>query len=618
MIADEPLSSLVPVENAAMDGRTVIQWDKDDLEELGLLKVDVLALGMLSCLRRGLDLLARHRGVRLELATIPAEDPAVYAMLQGGDSIGVFQVESRAQMAMLPRLKPACFYDLVIQVAIVRPGPIQGGMVHPYLRRRNGEEPVDYPSAELQAVFERTLGVPIFQEQVMELAMVAAGFSAGEADQLRRSMAAWKRRGGLEHWRERILGGMAAHGYAAEFAERVFEQIKGFGSYGFPESHAASFALLVYASAWLKCHQPAIFAAALLNSLPMGFYAPAQIVADARRHGVRVLPVDALASDFDCTLEEQDGSTGALALRLGFRIADGLAEAAMRRLVAARAQAPFADVGDLARRAGLDRGQLQKLAAAGALRRLAGHRHRALWAVAGSEPVPAAHARGLDAPVATAAAGATADAAAGAVEAAVEVGFGAGTGAGAGAAVAIAAMAGRTTGSTTRLGSGMATRQTPLLLADDSARERRVALRPPDRAAEVHADYAALGLSLAAHPLSLVRPRLARRGLLRALDLEALADGAPVRLVGLVTMRQRPATASGVTFVTLEDETGQVNLVVWRQVALRDHRALLESRLLAVRGHLQAAHGVRHLIAARLDSADALLPSISAGSRDFH
>jgi error-prone DNA polymerase len=628
VIADEPLSSLVPVENAAMAGRTIIQWDKDDLETLGLLKVDVLALGMLSCLKRGLDLLALHGGPALGLAQIPAEDPAVYAMLQRADSIGVFQVESRAQMAMLPRLKPVCFYDLVIQVAIVRPGPIQGGMVHPYLRRRSGEEPVDYPSEELRTVFERTLGVPIFQEQVMELSMVAAGFSAGEADQLRRSMAAWQRRGGLEHWRERILGGMAAHGYDAGFAERVFEQIKGFGSYGFPESHAASFALLVYASAWLKCHHPAIFAASLLNSLPMGFYAPAQIVADARRHGVRVLPVDVLASDFDCTLEplaaapqpgvaaashapatpprpgaavarviavRQPGAALAgalsigrgdaaaaggsaatasaasgpppLALRLGFRIAEGLGEEAMARVMAARAAQPFVDVGDLATRAQLDRGSLQKLAAAGALKRLAGHRHRALWAIAGTEPA------GRSPPIAPPPASP---------------------------------------------GTQRPPRTLPLQFGDSSRSEARISLRPPDAAANVHADYAALGLSLEGHPLALVRARLQRKGMLRAVDLEAREDGAPVRLVGLVTMRQRPGTASGVTFVTVEDETGQVNLVVWRQVAERYRRALLESRLLAVRGRLQAANNVRHVIVDRMDNADALLPALAAGSRDFH
>jgi error-prone DNA polymerase len=450
-------------------------------------------------------------------------------------------------------------------------------MVHPYLRRRSGEEPVDYPSEELRTVFERTLGVPIFQEQVMELSMVAAGFSAGEADQLRRSMAAWQRRGGLEHWRERILGGMAAHGYDASFAERVFEQIKGFGSYGFPESHAASFALLVYASAWLKCHHPAIFAAALLNSLPMGFYAPAQIVADARRHGVRVLPVDVLASDFDCTLEAlaastQPGAAPPLALRLGFRIADGLGEEAMARVMAARAARPFIDVGDLAARAQLDRGSLHKLAAAGALKRLAGHRHRALWAIAGTEPA------GRSPPNAAAP-----------------------------AATPLPSP-----------GSQRPPRTLPLQFGDSSRSEARISLRPPDAAANVHADYAALGLSLEGHPLALVRARLQRKGMLRAVDLEAREDGAPVRLVGLVTMRQRPGTASGVTFVTVEDETGQVNLVVWRQVAERYRRALLESRLLAVRGRLQAANNVRHVIVDRLDNADALLPALAAGSRDFH
>ncbi len=544
VIADQPLWQLVPVENAAMAERSIIQWDKDDLEELKLLKVDVLALGMLSCLRRCLDSYTRLRGRPLELATIPAADRDTYDMLQRGDSIGVFQVESRAQMAMLPRLKPACFYDLVVQVAIVRPGPIQGGMVHPYLRRRSGAEKVDYPSAAVKGVLHRTLGVPIFQEQVMALAMVAAGFSEGEADQLRRSMAAWKRRGGLEKWRTRILDGMAANGYDADYAERIFEQIKGFGDYGFPESHAASFALLTYVSAWFKCHEPAIFFAALLDSLPMGFYAPAQLVAQARRDGVAVLPVDVQTSAAGSLLVPDAARD--LTLRLGLDRVNGLGGEAIERLLAARVQAPFRDTGDLARRAGLDRRTLQALAQAGALRSLAGHRHRAAWAIAGTE----------------------------------------------------AARSG-------------------LSLADDSAREARVTLRPPTLADDIHADYAGLGLSLKGHPLQLLRPRLRARGVLRAKDLEVHGHGQPVRVAGLVTTRQRPGTASGVTFVTLEDETGLVNLIVWPAIALRDRRALLESSLLGVRGTLQFAEGVRHVIAERLYNLSDRLPGLRTDSRDF-
>jgi error-prone DNA polymerase len=533
VIADEPLSTLVPVENAAMPERTIIQWDKDDLETLGLLKVDVLALGMLSCIRKALDLVERHRGRRYTLATIPAEDPDTYDMLCRGDSIGVFQVESRAQQAMLPRLKPRSFYDLVIEVAIVRPGPIQGQMVHPYLRRRQGLEPVSFPSRELEAVFGRTLGVPIFQEQVMHLAVVAAGFTPGEADQLRRSMAAWKRRGGLDHYRDKVLSGMTARGYDLAFAEQVFEQIKGFGSYGFPESHAASFALLVYASAWLKCHEPAAFACALLNALPMGFYGPAQIVGDARRHGVEVRPVDVLASEWDSTLEPSR-ATGGLALRLGFRMVSGLKREAIERLVAARRARPFADVADFATRAGLDHFQQQRLAEAGAMRRLAGHRHRARWALAGIERALPIEDRA----------------------------------------------------------------------SDDGV---RVALRPPDAHDDLMADYATVGLTLGAHPLAQLRGVLARRGVRRSDALAEVPHGGGARHAGLVVVRQRPSSAGGVTFVTLEDELGLVNVVVWQQVAQRFRRALLEARLLVVSGEIQRADGVQHLIARHLDDATALL-----------
>jgi error-prone DNA polymerase len=387
VIARDLLEELVPVENAAMQDRTVIQWDKDDLDALGLLKVDVLGLGMLAAIRRAFGLVEQFRGTRWTLASVPAEDPAVYEMIGHGDTMGVFQIESRAQMAMLPRLRPASYYDLVIEVAIIRPGPIQGDMVHPYLRRRSGLEPVTYPSAEVEGVLSRTLGVPIFQEQVMQLAVVAAGFTPGEADQLRRAMAAWKRKGGLGHFEERLIRGMRERGYAEEFAKQIFRQILGFGEYGFPESHAASFALLVYVSAWLKRHEPAAFTAALINSQPMGFYAPSQLVQDARRHGVEVRSVDARVSDWDCTLERSEG--GVAALRLGLRLVRGLSEEAALRLVAVRAGEGFSSVQQLAERARLDRRELGCLAAAGALEGIAGHRHRAAWNVAGVEaPLP--------------------------------------------------------------------------------------------------------------------------------------------------------------------------------------------------------------------------------------
>ncbi|GIX35058.1 MAG: error-prone DNA polymerase [Lysobacteraceae bacterium] len=547
VISGQPLHALVPVENAAMPGRTVVQWDKDDLDALGLLKVDLLALGMLTALRRCLDLLRRHEGLDLSLATIPAEDPATYAMIGRADTMGVFQIESRAQMAMLPRLRPRCFYDLVIQVAIVRPGPIQGDMVHPYLRRRCGEEAVEYPSEALRAVFERTLGVPLFQEQVMQLAIVAAGYSPGEADDLRRSMAAWKRHGGLEHHRRKLIGGMLARGYPEDFAERVFEQIKGFASYGFPESHAASFALLTYASCWLKCHHPAAFTCALLNSQPLGFYSPDQLLQDLRRHGVQVLPVDVLRSEWECTLEP--ARDGRHALRLGLNRVRGLSREAGRRLLEARAQRPFTDVADLCARAGLDARARVLLADAGALRALAGHRHRARWAVAAIEP------------------------------------------------------------------------PRPLLDALPSAGEPRITLPLPSLAEELQADYRMLGTTLRRHPLSLLRGPLRARRCRTSRDLASMEDGSPVRVAGLVVGRQRPHTAKGVVFVSLEDEFGLINVVVWPQLAERQRSGLLDSRLLMVDGRLQAVQGVRHVLARRLHDLGPLLDGLFAGqgprSRDF-
>ncbi|OGA69065.1 MAG: error-prone DNA polymerase [Betaproteobacteria bacterium RIFCSPLOWO2_12_FULL_65_14] len=523
VISRGPLAELVPVENAAMPGRTVIQWDKDDLEALGLLKVDVLALGMLSAIRRALDFIG------MKMQDIPAEDPAVYRMIQKADTIGVFQVESRAQMSMLPRLRPASFYDLVIEVAIVRPGPIQGGMVHPYLRRRRGLEPVAYPSAEVRRVLERTLGVPIFQEQVMELAMVAAGFTPGEADRLRRSMAAWSRSGSMEQFEQKLKDGMRRNGYAPEFADALYRQILGFGEYGFPESHSASFALLVYVSAWLKCHHPAAFCAALLNSQPMGFYAPAQLVQDARRHGVEVLPPDVNASDWDCTLEGR-------ALRLGLRMVGGLSEAEGRRVASGK---PCRSIADL----NLNRKDLRCLASAGALQSLAGHRRLAHWAAAG------------------------------------------------------------------------AARRAPL---DVPALERVPELAAPGEGEDIVADYASLGLTLGRHPLALLRSALAKRRLITARELLEVRHGGTARMAGLVTCRQRPDTASGVIFVTLEDETGNASVVVWRNLVERQKAELLGARLLGVHGVVERDGDVVHLVARRLLDYSGLLGPLAAPSRDFH
>jgi error-prone DNA polymerase len=547
VIAKGPLCELVPIENAAMDERTVIQWDKDDLDALGLLKVDVLALGMLTAIRRTLDHLTRFRGARMEMSDVPAEDPATYAMIQQGDTVGVFQIESRAQMSMLPRLKPRCFYDLVIEVAIVRPGPIQGDMVHPYLRRRNGEEPVTYPSPAVRKVLERTLGVPIFQEQAMQLAIVAAGFTGGEADQLRRAMAAWRRKGGLEPFRAKLIDGMFARGYPAEFAEALFRQIQGFGEYGFPESHAASFALLVYVSCWLKRHEPAAFTAGLLDSLPMGFYAPAQLVQDAQRHGVEVRAVDVRLSGWHCALERRDD--GRAAIRLGLRLVKGLGEDAARRIERVRALKPLEGVEDLAARAALDRGELEALAAAGALAALAGNRHRARWAVAGVEGL-----RGSEMPL---------------------------------------------------LGTPRFNEALPLLAK-------------PTEGEDLIADYASVGLTLGRHPLALLRERLLRLGARTAAELRGLPDGTPARVAGIVINRQRPGTATGVTFMTLEDETGHANVIVWRDLADKQRTVLIGSRLMLVAGVVQKEGAVVHLIARRLFDQTRLLGRLSTRSRDFH
>jgi error-prone DNA polymerase len=555
VIARDDVSRLVPVENATMADRTVIQWDKDDLDALGLIKVDVLALGMLSAVRRALEFVGRKLGVPgfsmqdvLNPRGVMAEDPAVYQMLSRGDSVGTFQVESRAQMSMLPRLKPDNFYDLVIEVAIVRPGPIQGGMVHPYLKRRSGVEPVDYPSPEVKQALERTLGVPIFQEQVMQLAILAADFTPGEADSLRRAMAAWKRKGGLGPFHTRLVGRMVEKGYEREYAERIFKQIEGFGEYGFPESHAASFALLVYVSAWIKCHHPDAFLAALLNSQPMGFYAPAQLTRDARAHGVQVQPVDVFKSQWASELEPgaDAGSRVLWPVRLGFNRLLGFQEKAAERLIAARDQRPFDSVEDLARRAALDDSMMQLLSQGDALLPLAGHRHQAAWATAGVD-----------------------------------------------------------------------TRAT-VMLAGTRTHEAAAVLQAPSAGEDLLADYRSIGLSLKNHPLALLRERLAVFRVQPAAVLNGYRRGQLARASGLVTHRQRPETAKGVIFVTLEDETGAVNVIVWPQVAREQRQPLLASTLLTVYGVWQCEGEVRHLIARRLVDHSALLQGLVTKSRNFH
>ncbi|PKV12906.1 error-prone DNA polymerase [Xanthomonas prunicola] len=554
VISDEPLSLLVPVENAAMADRTIIQWDKDDLETMKLLKVDCLALGMLTCIRKTLDLVRGHRGRKYALATLPDEDAATYKMIQRADTVGVFQIESRAQMAMLPRLKPAEFYDLVIEVAIVRPGPIQGDMVHPYLQRRKDKSLISYPSDGVEKILGPTLGIPLFQEQVMEL-VIHAGYDPDEADKLRRSMAAWRRGGDMESHRVRIRGLMENKGYASTFIDQIFEQIKGFGSYGFPQSHAASFAKLVYASCWLKRHEPAAFACGLLNAQPMGFYSASQIVQDARRGSperarVEVLPVDVLHSDWDNTLvggrpwrsDEDPGEQPAI--RLGMRQVAGLSEVVANRIAAARAQRAFADSGDLCLRAALDEKARLALAEAGALQGLVGNRNVARWAMAGVEA------------------------------------------------------------------------RRPLL--PGSPEECPVEFEAPRMGEEILADYRSVGLSLRQHPMALLRPQMRQRRILGLRDLQGRRHGSGVHVAGLVTQRQRPATAKGTIFVTLEDEHGMINVIVWSHLALRRRRALLESRLLAVRGRWERVDGVEHLIAGDLHDLSDLLGDMQLPSRDFH
>ena len=537
-----PLSRMVPIENASMVDRTVVQWDKDDLDAVGLLKVDCLALGMLTAIRKSLTFIGHRKGFAFEMQDIPSEDAATYDMICKADTVGVFQIESRAQMTMLPRLKPRCFYDLVVEVALVRPGPITGGMVHPYLQRRQGLEPVSYPSEELKVALERTLGVPIFQEQVMQISILAAGFTPGEADGLRRAMAAWKRKGGLERYYDKIVNGMADRGYEKEFAEAIFEQIKGFGEYGFPESHAASFALLVYASCWIKCHHPAEFLAAMLNSQPLGFYSPSQLVQDAKRHYVDVRAADVMHSEVDCTLEDI-GHTPAV--RLGLRLLHGLRSDAALRIVAARQERVFDSAEDLARRASLDQHEMKLLAGADALMSLSGHRRQQVW-------------------------------------------------------------------------DASALRSTPLLLRDAPIDEALLELPEAPEGEEIMFDYAATGLTLRRHPLALLRPLLAKQRLRTAAELQDCPNGRLVRYCGLVTLRQQPETANGVVFVSLEDETGVVQVICWRSIKETQRKELLESRLLAVYGTWQSEGEVRSLVAGKLVDLTHLLGRLNTQSREFH
>ncbi len=565
VLTSGPLARLVPIENASMPDRTVIQWDKDDLDAMGLLKVDVLALGMLTAIRKALDFIGQRRGRPMPLHTIPDGDVATYDMICAADTVGVFQIESRAQMAMLPRLRPRTFYDLVVEVALVRPGPIQGGAVHPYLRRRQGLEKIDYPKG-LEAALERTLGVPVFQEQCMQIAMIAADFTPGEADGLRRAMGAWRRNGGLGAYEHRLIDGMTTRGYPLEFAQRVVEQVKGFSSYGFPESHAVSFALLVYDSCWIKRHHPAEFLAAMLNSQPLGFYTPSQLVQDAQRHGVVVRPVDVGHSDWDCTLEEvasasdvfdplsrereragvrAAGEPAPRAVRLGLRLVSGLSKEEAQRIRTARAEHSFASTEDLALRAQLDRQALQHLAAADALGSLSGHRRQQVWDASALQAAPA-------------------------------------------------------------------------ILRRAPVNETALELEEAPEGEAIVWDYTSTGLTLRRHPLALLRERLAARRFMTAEQLKAAPDGRLVRACGIVTCRQQPGTSQGVVFVTLEDETGTVQVIVWRALRERQRNELTGSRLMGVHGVWQRDGPVCNLIAGRLENLNPLLGRLAPESRDFH
>ena len=548
VLTQDRLDDLVPIAPATMEDRRVIEWDKDDIDALRFMKVDVLGLGMLGCMRRGFDLLREHKNVDMDLSSLQEDDAATYAMIQKADTIGVFQIESRAQMSMLPRMKPKEFYDLVIEVAIVRPGPIQGDMVHPYLRRREGKEKPEYPKPELETVLRKTLGVPLFQEQAMKVAIVGAGFTAAEADALRRSMATFKFTGGVSGFRGKLVNGMIANGYTQDFAERTFKQIEGFGSYGFPESHAASFAKIAYASSWLKCHHPDIFCAALLNAQPMGFYAPAQIVRDAREHGVEVRPVCIAHSRWDCTLEGHASSTVAeeafLPLRLGLRMVKGLSNRDAAQILTVRQEGLFTSIEDVWSRSGIPAAALEKLADADAFRCFGVDRRQALWQVRG-------------------------------------------------------------------LGEACL----PLFAAVDArSREPAVALAPMSEGREVVEDYRSVQLSLRAHPLAFLRADLARRKMVTCADLRTIKDGSRVEVAGIILVRQRPGSTN-VTFVTIEDETGVANAIIWQQKFQEQRRIVLAASMISVLGKLQREGEVIHIIADRLTDHSAMLHSI--GTMDF-
>jgi len=573
VLTQERLDDLVPIEPASMANRQVIEWDKDDIEALRFMKVDVLGLGMLGCMRRGFDLLAQHRDIRMDLAGVPQEDPATYAMIRQADTLGTFQIESRAQMSMLPRLKPRTFYDIVIQVAIVRPGPIQGDMVHPYLRRREGLEQVDYPTPELRRVLEKTLGVPLFQEQAMQVAIVCAGFTPGEADALRRSMATFKFTGGVHHFRDKMIGGMVERGYTPEFAAETFSRIEGFGSYGFPESHAASFALIAYASAWLKCHHPDVFCCALLNAQPMGFYAPAQIVRDAQLHGVAIRPVCVNTSAWDCTLELPGGSPGELpgnpararflAVRLGLRMTKGLTTLHAEEIIARRAGG-YRSIEDLWRRAHIPVAALERLAEADAFRALGLDRRQALWAIKGLSDtrLPLFD----DLPLLP------------------------------GGAASLPSS------------NDDPHRGRAPFLPDQN--EPAVSLPAMPQGRQVVEDYRSFGLSLRDHPVSFVRPDLAERGIVRCADLATIRDGRRVSVAGIVLVRQRPGSARGVLFMTIEDETGHANLIVWASQFEAQRRLILSASMIGCHGKLQRESGVIHVIADHMTDLSDLLRSV--------
>lgn len=546
VISEHPLSTLVPLENAAMPNRTIIQWDKEDLETLNLLKVDCLALGMLSAIRRTLEMITKYqqRSTPLRMQDIQEGDKDTYDMLCRAETVGVFQVESRAQMSMLPKLKPTKYYELVAQIAIVRPGPIKGGMLHAYLKRRQGLEPITYPNEALKKVLERTYGVPLFQEQVMEIAMVAAGFTAGQADQVRRSMAAWQRRGGIEEFKEKLISGMLERGYTQQFANQIYNQIEGFSSYGFPESHAASFAVLAYISAWFRCHEPAAFCAALLNSYPMGFYAPAQLIADARRNRKKVefRSVDVNHSDYECTLELNDKRIPEV--RIGLNMIHGLNEAQAKLIVKARNEQSFMSVNDLAHRAMLNKRSLDVLSKAGALASLQPKRAAAVWNALGVERLPG-------------------------------------------------------------------------MLAGHSAQESLLKFPVPTEGKEILIDYSTMGFTLGRHPLALLREQLRKLKVRESRELKTLKDGMLVRIAGIVTHRQRPETAKDVMFISLEDETGISNIVVWKQVQHSQRDAVLHASLMVIQGQLQIAQDVIHVVAHQVRDYSAWLGKLLLNSRDF-